>query len=220
MKEIDKSEDTMSSYQDIIDLSRPKSKHPSMSLNNRAAQFAPFSALTGYDEKIKEVARETVPKKELEEDQKEIIDTKLQFLLQHKDEEIVAEIPELRGQYERHFVRGDGSYIVVTYPEAVSYLTDNGVDGDQILLEDRSHNTWENIRFTQELLEQEGVDASQVVVVSNGFHLTRVRMLWGRVWEGEYTLSTLAAPSSHVPSRLKMYIREPLALVKSYFFDR
>ena len=97
---------------------------------------------------------------------------------------------------------------------------DHGVDGDQILLEDRSHNTWENIRFTQELLEQEGVDASQVVVVSNGFHLTRVRMLWGRVWEGEYTLSTLAAPSSHVPSRLKMYIREPLALVKSYFFDR
>lgn len=100
------------------------------------------------------------------------------------------------------------------------YLTDHGVDGDQILLEDRSHNTWENIRFTQELLEQDGVDASQVVVVSNGFHLTRVRMLWGRVWEGEYTLSTLAAPSSHVPSRLKMYIREPLALVKSYFFDR
>ena len=100
------------------------------------------------------------------------------------------------------------------------YLTDHGADGDQILLEDRSHNTWENIRFTQELLEQEGVDASQVVVVSNGFHLTRVRMLWGRVWEGEYTLSTLAAPSSHVPSRLKMYIREPLALVKSYFFDR
>lgn len=100
------------------------------------------------------------------------------------------------------------------------YLTDHGVDGDQILLEDRSHNTWENIRFTQELLEQESVDASQVVVVSNGFHLTRVRMLWGRVWEGEYTLSTLAAPSSHVPSRLKMYIREPLALVKSYFFDR
>ena len=100
------------------------------------------------------------------------------------------------------------------------YLTEHGVDGDQILLEDQSHNTWENIRFTQELLEQEGVDASQVVVVSNGFHLTRVRMLWGRVWEGEYTLSTLAAPSSHVPSRLKMYIREPLALVKSYFFDR
>lgn len=100
------------------------------------------------------------------------------------------------------------------------YLTDHGVDGNQILLEDQSHNTWENIRFTQALLEQEGIDTSQVLVVSNGFHLTRVRMLWDRAWEGDYTLSTLAAPSSHIPSRLKMYIREPLALVKSYFFDR
>ncbi|WP_302496439.1 YdcF family protein [uncultured Flavonifractor sp.] len=100
------------------------------------------------------------------------------------------------------------------------YLTDHGVDGNQILLEGQSHNTWENIRFTQALLVQEGIDTSQMLVVSNGFHLTRVRMLWDRAWEGDYTLSTLAAPSSHIPSRLKMYIREPLALVKSYFFDR
>ena len=100
------------------------------------------------------------------------------------------------------------------------YLTDHGVDGNQILLEDQSHNTWENIRFTQALLVQEGIDTSQMLVVSNGFHLTRVRMLWDRAWEGDYTLSTLAAPSSHIPSRLKMYIREPLALVKSDFFDR
>lgn len=100
------------------------------------------------------------------------------------------------------------------------YLTDHGVDADQILLEDQSHNTWENIRFTQALLVQEGIDTSEMLVVSNGFHLTRARMLWDRAWEGEYTLSTLAAPSSHIPSRLKMYIREPLALVKSYFFDR
>ncbi|HJB80452.1 YdcF family protein [uncultured Flavonifractor sp.] len=100
------------------------------------------------------------------------------------------------------------------------YLTAHGVDGGQILMEDQSHNTWENICFTQELLQAEGVDTSEMLVVSNGFHLARVRMLWDRAWEGEYTLSTLAAPSSHIPSRLKMYIREPLALVKSYLFDR
>ena len=100
------------------------------------------------------------------------------------------------------------------------YLTAHGVDGGQILMEDQSHNTWENICFTQEQLQAEGVDTSEMLVVSNGFHLARVRMLWDRAWEGEYTLSTLAAPSSHIPSRLKMYIREPLALVKSYLFDR
>ena len=100
------------------------------------------------------------------------------------------------------------------------YLTEHGVDGAQILMEDQSSNTWENIQYTQALLKERGIDAGELVVVSNGFHLTRVRMLWNRAWEGDYTLSTLAAPSSHVPSRLKMYIREPLALVKSFVFDR
>ncbi|MBM6924750.1 YdcF family protein [Pseudoflavonifractor phocaeensis] len=100
------------------------------------------------------------------------------------------------------------------------YLTGHGVDGGQILLEDQSHNTWENLRYTRALLEEQGVEATDFVVVSNGFHLARVRMLWERAWDGETTLSTLAAPSSHLPSRLSMYIREPFALVKSFFFDR
>ena len=94
------------------------------------------------------------------------------------------------------------------------------MDGGQILLEDQSHNTWENIQYTLDLLQSEGLDTDEMLVVSNGFHLARVKLLWGREWEGEYTLSTLAAPSTHVPSRVKMYIREPFALVKSFLFDR
>lgn len=40
-------------YDDIINLSRPLSrKHPKMSLHDRAAQFAPFAALTGYEDAI------------------------------------------------------------------------------------------------------------------------------------------------------------------------
>ncbi len=101
------------------------------------------------------------------------------------------------------------------------YLTEHGVDEAQILMEDQSHNTVENLRYTMDLLAEAGCDTTaDMVVVSNGFHLTRVRMLWSRVCGGDYNLSTLAAPSSHVPSRLKMYIREPLALVKSFVFDR
>ena len=53
---------------------------------------------------------------------------------------------------------------------------------------------------------------------SNGFHLTRARMLAERA--GYDSVATLAAPSSHLPSRLHMYVREPLALVKSFFLDR
>lgn len=101
------------------------------------------------------------------------------------------------------------------------YLMEQGIGQERILLEDQSHNTVQNLTLTRRLLDELGYDLEQdIVVVSNGFHLTRVRMLWDRVWEGEDNLSTLAAPSSHVPSRLKMYLREPLALVKSFVFDR
>lgn len=100
------------------------------------------------------------------------------------------------------------------------YLTAHGVDGEQILLEEESHNTVQNLKYTMALLAAEGYDVTaDMVVVSNGFHLTRVRMLWDRVWGGDANLSTLAAPTSHMPSRLKMYIREPIALVKSFVLD-
>ncbi len=39
-------------YSDIISRSRPVSKHEKMSMNDRAAQFAPFAALKGFDEEI------------------------------------------------------------------------------------------------------------------------------------------------------------------------
>jgi len=56
-------------YDDIINLPAHQSKkHPPMSLSNRAAQFAPFSALVGYKDVIKEAARMTGDKVELEED--------------------------------------------------------------------------------------------------------------------------------------------------------
>lgn len=99
------------------------------------------------------------------------------------------------------------------------YLMEEGVEEDQILLEDQSHNTVQNFRYTAQLLEEQGYDLenTQVLVVSNGFHLTRARMLAERT--GFEEVSTLAAPSSHLPSRLKMYVREPLALAKSFLFD-
>ncbi len=99
------------------------------------------------------------------------------------------------------------------------YLIAAGVEEERILLEDDSHNTMQNLLYSRQLLEAEGVDCSGgVLVVSNGFHLTRARMLAGRA--GFENVSTLAAPASHLPSRLHMYIREPLALVKSFLFDR
>ena len=115
---------------------------------------------------------------------------------------------------------GQGSNEPTTEARAMAdYLEERGVEEDQILLEDRSHNTAQNLRYSRALLEEAGEDLSGgVIVVSNGFHLTRARMLAQRV--GFDQVSTLAAPTSHLPSRLQMYIREPLALVKSLLLDR
>ena len=56
-------------YDDIIDLPHPTSKkHPRMSRQNRAAQFSPFAALTGYDAAIRETARITEDRRELSEE--------------------------------------------------------------------------------------------------------------------------------------------------------
>ena len=60
----------------------------------------------------------------------------------------------------------------------------------------------------------------QVVLVSSGFHLARIKMLWARAGGRAENVSTLAAPVSHAPSAVKMFFREPLALVKSFVFDR
>jgi len=57
-------------YKDILDHPHHvSSKRPQMSLYNRAAQFSPFAALTGYDEEIDETARLTDHRAELTEDE-------------------------------------------------------------------------------------------------------------------------------------------------------
>ncbi len=68
-------------YEDIINLPHHVSGQRSpMSLADRAAQFSPFAALTGYDGAIKETARLTDQKIELDETEKYILDEKLRLL--------------------------------------------------------------------------------------------------------------------------------------------
>lgn len=81
-------------YQDIINLEHYELKHPRMSRYNRAAQFAPFAALTGYAEKVKEVARLTSQKIELDDALKEIINYKLNQL-----NEVIKIKPEVEVTY-------------------------------------------------------------------------------------------------------------------------
>lgn len=74
----------MSRYDDILNLPHPVSKrHPQMKATDRAAQFSPFAALTGYEAAVKETARSTTEKVELDENAKEALDRKLTFLKEH-----------------------------------------------------------------------------------------------------------------------------------------
>ena len=71
-------------YNDIINNPHHTSKtRKRMSQTNRAAQFAPFAALTGYDAAIGESARLTETKIELDDKTKEILNMKLNFLKDH-----------------------------------------------------------------------------------------------------------------------------------------
>ncbi len=78
--------DAKTEYADIIGLPRHVSeKHPPMPRLNRAAQFAPYAALTGYDDLIRESERETDARVELDSDGVETLDRKLAWLLRRAD---------------------------------------------------------------------------------------------------------------------------------------
>lgn len=68
-------------YEDIINLPHHVStRHPQMSMMNRAAQFAPFAALTGHSAAIEETARLTESQQELADEDSEILNQKMAYL--------------------------------------------------------------------------------------------------------------------------------------------
>ena len=78
----DRANDDPRRYEDIIDLPHHVSAvHPRMSMRNRAGQFAPFAALTGYGESIAEAGRLTERRVELTEAEKAELNDRLSALL-------------------------------------------------------------------------------------------------------------------------------------------
>lgn len=98
-------------YDDIIGLPHHVSAtRPRMSMIDRAAQFSPFQALTGYGAAIQETGRLTDRKIELSEDERIVLDMKQQILLDN-----IRECPDVSITYfipdER---KAGGSYVTVT----------------------------------------------------------------------------------------------------------
>ena len=119
----------MEKYNDIINLPHYRSKKRQlMSIHDRAAQFSPFAALTGHDEAVKETARLTDKKIELDETTKTILNEKFNFIMEH-----IYDQPEITVTY---FVPDDlkdgGMYVDFVgkvkkydYLNRVLYFTDN-----------------------------------------------------------------------------------------------
>lgn len=121
-------------YDAIINLPHPTSKkHPRMSMLNRAAQFSPFAALTGYDAAVKETARLTDQRVELDDYQKAALDERLQIIQEHLKERpevsltyfqpdgrkaggaylTITDVVKKIDTYERHIVMMNGSKIPI-----------------------------------------------------------------------------------------------------------
>lgn len=132
-------------YEDMLELPHPVSKtHPQMPRRDRAAQFAPFAALTGYEEAVREAARFTEEKMILDEDSKEQLDWKLRCL-----QEKVKEKPTITVTYflEDEKKKG-GKYVTVTgVLKKIDSYTHQFVleNGEEIPVEDIVSLEFENI---------------------------------------------------------------------------
>lgn len=126
----------MHKYDDIIHLPHPVSTtRPQMPISDRAAQFAPFAALTGHDAAIKETARLTDERVELDENAKALLDEKLRMI-----QDMLSLQPEVTVTYfQEDDKKVGGQYISVTghvkkidgYRQCIIMT-----DGEQISLRD------------------------------------------------------------------------------------
>lgn len=100
----------MNSYDDMLNLPHHTSpSRPRMSNYNRAAQFAPFAALTGYEEAISETARITDTRIELDEYTKAELNEQLNLLKDHEGESVEVRIT----YYQPDEKKDGGAYLNV-----------------------------------------------------------------------------------------------------------
>ena len=102
----------MNNYADIINLKRPVSNHNHLSIESRASQFSPFAALTGYDSEVKETARITDKRIDIDDGLREMLNAKLNYLNDH-----IKENPNISITYFVKDPKKDGG----------KYLTKQGI---------------------------------------------------------------------------------------------
>ena len=135
----------------------------------------------------------------------------------------------LRNRLDAFIECNQGEPVIVTggqgfdeiMPEAVvmgNYLKERGIEN--IIIEDKSENTKENLLFSKELIiKDSGKDLSElkIKIISSDYHCFRAKMLAKRLG---YENVTTFGGDTHLLLVPSFYIREGLALAKSFIFDR
>ena len=123
-------------YQDIINLPRHVSKtRPKMEISDRAAQFAPFSALTGYESAINETARYTDTKIIIDEETQNIVNLKQRLLKERISEGFEVSITYFKKDEKKDggmYVKISGTVKKIDEYKKIILLT----DGRKIPIED------------------------------------------------------------------------------------
>lgn len=101
------------------------------------------------------------------------------------------------------------------YTEAsvmAAYLSARGIDKSRILLEQYASDTRENLLFSREIAQQNGIDTTSVLIITSDFHLCRAKYLARKLGMTPYGLASQTWPEI---LRLNYLLREVFAFVKA-----
>lgn len=138
-------------YEDIINLPHHIStRHPQMDIQSRAAQFAPFAALTGYDDNIKEATRLTTQRIELDEQEKLLLDKKINLILNNIEQKTTITIT----YFVKDNLKSGGKYIDIN-----GIIKTIDITKGYIILKDKTKIPINDIiNITSKLLEKYQID--------------------------------------------------------------
>lgn len=129
------------------------------------------------------------------------LDTTIEYLNKHKTAKAV-----LCGGKENNNEFSQAEYMQ-------KYLIEKGIDKDRLILETKSKNTFENIKFALEKLDKK---PSEIMVISSSYHLFRAKLILYRFGVLAKTVPAKTPTGAFISS----YFRETFAVIKTYLKDK
>lgn len=125
------------------------------------------------------------------------------YLIEHDDLKVVV-------------TGGQGTDELIPEAHAMkNYLVENGVEEDRIIVEDKATSTFENMKYSKDLIMEDETGSPKVLIVTNRHHIFRAKLLAQRQGMEAYGM-----PASIPPTIiLQSYVREYFAVVKSVILD-